>query len=661
MIPVKLTMRNFMCYRDGVPPLSFDGLHLACLSGENGSGKSALIDAMTWALWGKARTTGTKISDDELIASGKAEMEVDFEFAVGQQHYRIIRKRSRPKKAGGAGQSLLEFQVADGDGFRAISGDGKAQTQQRIIDTLHMDYDTFINSAYLRQGHADEFTVKDPSKRKEVLAQILGLALYDELEERAREMARQRETERLQVESTLGGLSEELARRPAYEAELEQAQNELARTAALMQAKDAALNGLRQQKEALQNKKTQLDELEARLGQNASDLERWQAQAGQHRSRIKEHEAVISRRPAIEEGFTRFTEARQINEELDKKLRQSASLEKTRAQLEKRLQDSLNELKTSHAVTQNRMGELAARVQKLPDLKDRLGQAQGQLRQLDEQEAARQPQEEAAQKLQAAVNHLEAAITRLEREIAGTAEKLDLLATQTEAKCPLCGTALTADGLEHIAAEYTRDRQTKSDLLASTRAELAQKQNELKARQQAVSLASRKMNAEKTQAQSQAEIIKNDIAAAEEAAGQLAELKAALADIERHLAQRDFAVDDQRKLEAVEAELASLGYDAEKHEQVRQQLQHLGNFEADKRRLEEAERLMPQERETALNAEKAAQELRDRIAVSRRQKEALAAELTQLPQVQQNLAAAERENPSQLSVSPVIYNSQMVQ
>ena len=53
MIPIRLALRNFMCYREG--ELSFEGLHVACLCGDNGNGKSALLDAMTWALWGKAR------------------------------------------------------------------------------------------------------------------------------------------------------------------------------------------------------------------------------------------------------------------------------------------------------------------------------------------------------------------------------------------------------------------------------------------------------------------------------------------------------------------------------------------------------------------------------------------------------------------------------
>jgi len=76
MIPLQLRVRNFMCYRDNVPPLDFSGIHLACLTGANGHGKSALLDAMTWALWGKARAR----RDDELIHLGQSEMEVEFTF-----------------------------------------------------------------------------------------------------------------------------------------------------------------------------------------------------------------------------------------------------------------------------------------------------------------------------------------------------------------------------------------------------------------------------------------------------------------------------------------------------------------------------------------------------------------------------------------------------
>ena len=55
MIPVKLSLRNFMPYRENVSPLYFTDIHTASIWGDNGHGKSSLIDAITWALWGKTR------------------------------------------------------------------------------------------------------------------------------------------------------------------------------------------------------------------------------------------------------------------------------------------------------------------------------------------------------------------------------------------------------------------------------------------------------------------------------------------------------------------------------------------------------------------------------------------------------------------------------
>ena len=46
VIPRSLVLRNFMCYRDELPPLDFQGIQIACLSGENGAG-NAILDAMT--------------------------------------------------------------------------------------------------------------------------------------------------------------------------------------------------------------------------------------------------------------------------------------------------------------------------------------------------------------------------------------------------------------------------------------------------------------------------------------------------------------------------------------------------------------------------------------------------------------------------------------
>src|SRR3990170_8593449 len=199
-----------MPYRDKVPPLSFAGIHTASIWGENGSGKSALIEAMTWALWGETRAK----SDDDLIHQGQNEMEVEFDFSVGQETYRVIRKHTRPKRQRGSGQSSLDLLIAGNSDYKVLSGTAIRETEQKIRDILHMDYKTFNNSAYLRQGHADEFTILPTDKRKQVLADILGLSLYDQLEDRAREFAKKQEIEKAQAESAIKLISDELAHKP---------------------------------------------------------------------------------------------------------------------------------------------------------------------------------------------------------------------------------------------------------------------------------------------------------------------------------------------------------------------------------------------------------------------------------------------------------------
>ena len=74
-----------------------------------------------------------------------------------------------------------------------------------------MDYETFINSAFLLQGRADEFTNKTPAERKAVLASILGLASYDRFQARARERLAEKRSESDRLSGSLQQLQSDLA------------------------------------------------------------------------------------------------------------------------------------------------------------------------------------------------------------------------------------------------------------------------------------------------------------------------------------------------------------------------------------------------------------------------------------------------------------------
>lgn len=179
MIPVRLQLKNFLSYGPTLQTIEFSNYPLICLSGKNGHGKSALLDAITWSIWGQARKTSSTVKADQgLVHLGQTQMMVIFDFEFNSQVYRVRREFAITY---GKPLATLEFGLLDIEKNSIIPLTGKTirDTQEKIEQTLHLSFDAFSNSAFLRQGSANEFSKKSPKERKEILASILGLDQYD--------------------------------------------------------------------------------------------------------------------------------------------------------------------------------------------------------------------------------------------------------------------------------------------------------------------------------------------------------------------------------------------------------------------------------------------------------------------------------------------------
>ena len=639
MIPVKLSLRNFMPYRDNVPPLYFNDIHTASIWGDNGNGKSSLIDAITWALWGKTRAK----SDDDIIHLGQDETEVEYDFMVGDNLYRVIRKHARPKRRRSSGQSLLDFQVSSGNGFRSISGNTMTQTQQEIIDVLHMDYSTFVNSAYLRQGHADEFTQQQPVKRKEVLSSILGLSRYDRLEDQAKERARNQELKRTLAENVIRDIGEELTHKPEHEAELEKEQAELKETDNAVLKKEKRLGELRQRKELLENKKQQADRIEKHMAESSRTKELLENQVKQGNTRIQEYEGLISRRSALEDGYQQYLDMKKLNEEMDRKLRLVTALNERKHNLEMSVIRASQTLLNEHSLAGNNVAKLDEAYGKLPELRSELAKAHEVLKGFaSDDEEIRQKAGE-VKKLQTDIYNLQSGKTRLEQEVAEITEKLDLLSSQVGAKCPLCERDLGEEHRVLIEKKYAQEKRDKSRTILETTEGISLKTSELKSVEDELSRLTEKLEQARTAAQSKISFLNRDILEAEKTGTQLEEERNRLAEIEERISAREYAAEEQESLTKVEKELAGLDYDPEKHEQVRNTVSELSQYEEPKRKLNEALKNIDSEKDSAMKAEQTITELGESIEEDRRSKEELTAELTSLPGLTGELVEVENE------------------
>jgi len=102
---------------------------------------------------------------------------------------------------------------------------------------------------------------------------------------------------------------------------------------------------------------------------------------------VAEYEAILKQREKIEEGYLRLTEARRENENLNRKLGLLVELREQKERLEKIIQQGNAKLMTDHAVLQSRLEELEKQVQRMPQLKAELSEAQAELVRLTAEEA----------------------------------------------------------------------------------------------------------------------------------------------------------------------------------------------------------------------------------------------------------------------------------
>ncbi|MGQ0603468.1 MAG: AAA family ATPase [Anaerolineales bacterium] len=321
MIPLRLELTNFLAYKNPAP-LDFTGLHVAVLTGENGAGKSSLLDALTWALWGKARAR----RDEELVHQGQSEMRVAFTFSLSGAVYRVTRAKRVGKNAG----SVLDLQAQVDGKWNSLTEAIIPKTQDKITRLLRLNYDTFVNSAYLMQGHADEFTGKKPAERKQVLADILGLQAWDDYADRAKEKIKTLEQDIAGIDRSLNDIEAELARRDEYERDLSEARSHVIEVAERLRAAEADWAQIESARQALVTLTRQTDELTRRLRDADAELatvdaDLREAQAHSNTAGLARDIHKLERRLAeleeIEGERERMAEARRFSGELAAQLR----------------------------------------------------------------------------------------------------------------------------------------------------------------------------------------------------------------------------------------------------------------------------------------------------------------------------------------------------
>ncbi len=205
MRPQKLSLKNFMPFRvamgDQPHEVDFSQLDLFSITGPMASGKSALIDAMVWCLYGRTARYGA--DSKGVISTGEQTCEVALDFTLGTRWFRAIRRTGKITDSG----------LSEREGEEWIQDvSGSARLTKRIEELLGLDFDSFTKTVILPQGRYAEFLTSEPKKRRELLAKILELGVYARVADQAKLVADREKTRAETLRETLAqyaGLSQE--------------------------------------------------------------------------------------------------------------------------------------------------------------------------------------------------------------------------------------------------------------------------------------------------------------------------------------------------------------------------------------------------------------------------------------------------------------------
>jgi DNA repair protein SbcC/Rad50 len=180
--PTKLSIQGLTAYKQPVE-IDFTDLDLFAITGPTGAGKSSLVDAITFALYGQAPRVGRNVK--ELISQGEERLKVTLEFAANGDKYRIYRSTARK---GTSPPQLERFERAR-DEWVPEDVDRVRDTNAFVEELLQMDYEAFVRSVLLPQGQFQEFLAGDRDQRRKVLDGLLRLNVFAAMHQRSNTIA----------------------------------------------------------------------------------------------------------------------------------------------------------------------------------------------------------------------------------------------------------------------------------------------------------------------------------------------------------------------------------------------------------------------------------------------------------------------------------------
>lgn len=575
MIPIKLHLSGFLSYRESVE-VDFSTFDLACISGSNGAGKSSLLDAITWSLFGQARKR-----DDSVVNLQSDAAEVAFTFSYEGNIYRV--QRSLPRGKG----TVLEFQVQDSrienrdpntnpdsqltenDVWRPLTERTLRETQARIEQILRLDYDTFVNAAFFLQGKADQFTQHTASKRKEVLGSILGLEAWETYRLRTAERRRTLEDEVRIIDGRITEIDNELTEEEGRRARLAELESELKGLKTARKTQETALENVKKVAASLENQRRLVETMSASLERSQAHLSGLRARLAGREAERATYADLLERAAEVESAYEKWRQVRAESERMDTVAEQFREHEKRRQPLLEKIAVEKAKLEQELSALNIQRSAVDEQVSVAAELQSQIEVAKKSLTETEAKLSEREELEKQATAAREKMAELKAENQTLKTQMDELKGRIDRLQATQGAVCPLCGQDLSEEHRKSTLSGLEGEGKAQGDRYRANTSELKLLAERITNYESQIS---KYASAEKDRL-SETGTITQLIERLETLQKQASEWKSTgekrLAEASKSLDKESFAREARQQLKVVDKELAALGYDAAAHDAAR--------------------------------------------------------------------------------------------
>ncbi len=336
MIIHSIKLKDFISHKETFMDLP---LGLTAIIGDNGAGKTSILDAISYALF-KEHSRG---KDENLINRRASSALVQLVFSSGGRRYEITWRLVRRKRALATLRDLTS-------GSTIFVDSGERTVLPELEKILGLSREIFLNAAYVKQGEMARLLEARPAERKEIISKLLGIESLEKIWEGLRAPIRV-------LEERLEGLRKEVEKKADLEEELQETEAELAE----------AREKLRLIEEKLKDLEARYNEAEDRFGRMEENRRRLEGL----REAISKLENLLSTRRKELENFRRDLE---LVKEAEKELSSLEEAEEERRTLEsevERLRNRISEAKLMEAkkgILERRIEEVSSELSSLRSL-----------------------------------------------------------------------------------------------------------------------------------------------------------------------------------------------------------------------------------------------------------------------------------------------------